>query len=120
VSTATIDIDADCTVTGGSYHTSAHGTPNGSQVCDYQGDGEGADGTVTPDGVGTMHFIVTFTIIDVGDGTCSNVGAPSGPLGFAFGVEGTTLTLCAAPEFGMASPTACGQGLPTWAVFTKG
>jgi len=108
-SSASIDVDDQGKISGGTYHTSADG--NG---CHYTGDSASATGNVTSAGTGTVSFEITWAYR--GEAPCGSASYTA-PRPYFLGIAGDDLFLC---NQGMASTSTCTEGTPPTAQFHKG
>lgn len=106
-SSASVTIAEDCTITGGSYHTSkVHTNPGENDPACQQTtsttDGDSATGSVGADGKSDMRFMVRA--VDVNQ--CGNSPAPGAPSPMArnFWITGDTMVMCPGV---VESPTTC-------------
>ncbi|MEY2454370.1 MAG: hypothetical protein QOD92_3944 [Acidimicrobiaceae bacterium] len=97
---ATIDIADSGAITGGSYHASYDGGD-----CHRTGDGEGATGSVTSGGTGS----VTFTVSHTNDGRACRSETFGFNMVYQFGIVGDDLYMC---RSNMATLTTCEAAYP--------
>ena len=106
--TATIEIDAQGNITGGSYHASADGAS-----CHYTADGDSASGSVSNSAAtGTVTFQITWAF----EGDTCRPSSYTAPRPYFLGIAGADLFLC---NQGMASTSTCTEGTPPTAQFHK-
>ncbi|MEY2403928.1 MAG: hypothetical protein QOD38_1479 [Acidimicrobiaceae bacterium] len=97
---ATIDIDSNGTITGGSYHAFAE-----NMGCRFTADGSTAKGNATAAGTGSVIFDTAQT---EGGEKCADFSYPGGHA-FEFGISGDDLYLCRSH---MATLTTCSAEYP--------
>jgi hypothetical protein len=97
---ATIDIDSNGTITGGSYHASAD-----VGGCHRTADGDGAKGNVAAGATGSIVFTASHTN---GGSTC-RTETFSFDMAYQLGIVGDDLFLCRSP---MATSSTCAAPYP--------
>ena len=97
---ATIDINDSGAITGGTYHASYEGGG-----CHRTGDGEGATGSVTSGGTGSVIFTASHT----NDGTTCRSESFAFNMMYQFGIVGDDLYMC---RSNMATLTTCQAAYP--------